>query len=447
MSNQNTSIRTLLSPARSGTFFAPFRSRSANPDGFDSKMKIWISAIEEWLVHSKRLKICIDDIYRSFTSESGIKPDRECIRLVFSEMRRRSQLVPIKTLKSSSIWCAPDNNHQNTLLDNYIDPNGWIGWGVKNFIYNPASWAITSITKNTMNTESTQIYSDLTDLSISDQMIFVSSKSLHVMSQNLLLELFRISKAERQICFEWHHLLELMTPIISTTIDATDSKELLEILDMIIEYLAMNKRVAIKLDNETKLVKISNQDESRDDNVIINQKDIAIARLLRAKELLTADMDKYLNQAQTAKDEAVIFFKRNEIAKAKSLLRSHKRLNNCAEQKDCQLRNVEELLDTLENTDSNKMILEAYKEGAEALAKANSNIDTNMTILDDLYDATSYYPSLYEVATETQHELRPEQSEDIQATQLEDHPPLANSPDSKTHEDSPKRRPVLLADC
>lgn len=380
MSQQNSYLKTLLSPARSGTFFAPFRSRSANPDGFDAKMKLWINAIEEWVVRNKKLTLSVQDIHQAFIAENGIRPHKECVRLVISEMKRRSRLVPLTNLKTSNIWS--NSSSSTTMMSNFINPNSWLGWGFTKLVYDPAAWALSSL----INPD--QTYSDLTDMSILDSMRFVSIESLDELSQRLHAELIRISKAERQSCFEWQHLLELITPIINTIIDAPDDKELLEMLDILIEYLCVMNSVAIKKDNDIRLVKVANQDESRSTKVTITQKDVAIARLLRAKELITADIDKYLEHAQAAQRDAVQSFKKKEIAKAKSLLRTYKRLDNCANQKDAQLRNVEEMLDRLENTESNKMIMQAYKDGTEALAMANTKLEANMSIMDDMYDAT-----------------------------------------------------------
>lgn len=381
MSNQDTNLRTLLSPSRSGTLFAPFRSRSANPDGFDSKMKMWISAIEEWSIINKKLTLSLKDIHQIFVSDAGIRPDKECIRLVFSEMKRRSRLLPLNTLKATKFWSAA---RSQPLIDSLIDPKGWLGWGVKNFVYNPASWALSALT-----TSDEQCYSDLTDMSITDTMKFVSQKSLQKLSQDLYEELVRISKAEKQTCFEWQHLLELVIPIVNTIIDAIDSKELLEMLDILIEYLAHSKRLAIQTDNDSKLIKISTPEDSNDEDVSITKKDIAMARLLRAKEILTADADKYHSQAMKAKQSALECYTKKEIAKAKSLLRSHKRLLSCAEQKEAQLTNVEIMLEQLENTNSNMIILQAYKDGADALRIANTNLENNTSILEDVYDATA----------------------------------------------------------
>lgn len=382
MAQQNSYLKSILSPTKSGTFFAPFRSRSANPDGFDAKMKLWMNAIEEWMVRDKRLTLSLNNIHQTFISDNGIRPDKECLRLVISEMKRQSRLVPMKTLRTSSIWSSSQS--QANYMDNLIDPSTWLGWGVKKFVYNPAAWALSSLTGS-----HDQSYSDLTDMSIGDDMRFVCLKSLTELSHSLFLELVRISKAERQSCFEWHHLLELITPIMNSIIDATDSKEVLEMLDVLLEYLAVNKMVAIKEDDNIRLVKIANQEESREGEVVITQKDIATARLLRAKELIVADIDKYLKQAQSARSDAIQSFNKQEVARAKSSLRSYKRLNGYADRKEAQLRNVEELLDQLENTDSNMMILQAYKQGAEALALANTEIEANMSVLDDAYDATA----------------------------------------------------------
>lgn len=381
MSHNDSNFKSLLSPTRSGTFFAPFRARSANPDGFDSKMKLWISAIEEWAVAHKRLTISLKDIHQIFVSDAGIRPDKECVRLVLSEMKRRVRIVPMNTLRNSTIWA---NDDTIPYLDNFIDPKGWLGWGVKKLVYNPASWAISAI-----RTGEDKTYSDFTDSSITDNQRFVCLKSLHELSQILYTELIRISKAEKQYCFEWQHLLELITPIMNTITDATDSKDVLEILDILVEYLAIKRHVSIQIDNETKLIKVANNEDSPDDDVIITKKDIAMARLLRAKELLTADADRYHSQAARAKAEALNCYNRKEIAKAKSLLRSHKRLSSCAEQKESQLTNVEIMLEQLENTNSNMMILQAYKDGAEALKIANTNLEANTSVLDDVYDVTA----------------------------------------------------------
>lgn len=411
MSSQDSHLRTLLSPSRSGTFFAPFRSRSANPDGFDSKMRLWISAIEEWAVVNRKLTFSITDIHQIFVSDSGVRPDKECIRLVLSEMKRRSRAVLLNCLRSSKLWSA---SASQPLIDNFIDPKGWLGWGVKKFVYTPATWAVSALA----GTED-EAFSDLTDMSISDTMKFVCQKSLNELSQNLFAELLRISKAEKQQCFEWQHLLELIMPIINTIIDATDGKELLEILDILMDYLSLRKRVAMQVDGDTKLVKMISPEDLNDEDMTITKKDIAMARLLRAKELLTADADKYHSQAQRAKQQAVECYSRKEVAKAKSLLRSHKRLTACAEQKEAQLTNVEIMLDQLESTNSNMMILEAYKDGAEALKIANTKLESNVTILDEIYDATAEAKQLNDEMNQMLNDISQIGMQNISTTELE----------------------------
>lgn len=390
-----------MTPSKSGALFAPFRSRSANPDGFDSKMKLWITVIEEWVIENKKLTISVKDIHQRFVSDTGSRPDKECIRLVLSEMKRRSKVVPLSTVKTSRLWSPQASSSIHPFVDHYIDPKGWLSWGVKNFVYNPASWAVSALTNS-----DNEYYSDLTDMSILDETKLVCQKSLQELSRQLLEELIRISKAEKQACFEWQHLLELITPILNTIIDSVDSRELLEALDLLIEYLACTKRVALQVDNDTKLIKIADtSDDSRDDEVKITKKDVAMARLLRAKELLTADADRYHNQALRAKQDALNCYQRKELAKAKSLLRSHKRFNACAEQKEAQLANVEILLDQLDNTDSNMMIIQAYKDGAEALKAANTQIESNTSILDDVLDVTAENHHLNEELSQMLNEI------------------------------------------
>lgn len=375
-------------------------------------MKLWIAAIEEWTVINKKLTLSIQDIHQIFVSDSGVRPDKECIRLVLSEMRRSSKAVPLNAIRNSNFWSTSATSQP--LIDNFIDPKGWLGWGVKKFVYTPATWAV-----STFASAHEQPYSDLTDMSITDSMKFVCQKSLKELAQNLFVELLRISKAEKQHCFEWQHLLELVLPIINTIIDATEGKELLESLDILMDYLAVNKKIAMQVDNETKLVKVISTEDMNDEDVSITKKDVAMARLLRAKELLTADADKYHAQAQKSKQDAVISYGKKEVAKAKSLLRSHKRLTACADQKEAQLANVEIMLDQLENTNSNKMILEAYKDGAEALKIANTKLESNVSILDDMYDATAEARQLNDEMNQMLNDISRVGAHDISNTELE----------------------------
>lgn len=341
-----------------------------------------MNAIEEWATTNKKLTLSLRDIHQTFISDSGIRPDKECIRLVFSEMKRKSRLVTFSSLKTSKVWSQTARQHP--VIDNILDPRGWLNWGVKKIVYDPATWAFSALS----NTQD-ETFSDLTDMSINDSMRFVCIKSLNELSQNLFVELIRISKAEKQVCFEWQHLLELISPIMNTIVDAADGKDLLDMLNILIDYLAQNHHVAVQTDNDYKLVKIACPEEAGEEKVAITQKDIAMARLLRAKELLLADSDKCRNQAQQAKQDALASHSRKETAKAKSQLRTFNRLMNCAEKKEAQLTNVEIILEQLENTNSNKLIIQAYKDGADALKVANTDMESNMSVLDDLYDATA----------------------------------------------------------
>jgi hypothetical protein len=374
-------------------------------------MKLWISAIEEWAVLHKKLTFSVNEIHQKFVSDSGIRPDKECIRLVVSEMKRKSRIVPWHSLKYSKFW---SDANSKTIIDNYIDSKSWLGWGVKTFVYTPASWAVSALSN-----PSDQCYSDFTDTSITDTMKLVCQKSLQELSQKLYDELVRISKAEKQHCFEWQHLLELIMGNIDAIIDERDGRELMEVLDVLMEYLALNRKVAMQEDNDTKLVKVISYDDVNDIDVNINRKDIAMARLWKAKELLTATADDYHAQAQRAKQEAIECYNRKEVAKAKSLLRSHKRLMTCAEQKEIQLANVEDMLEQLEGTNSNMMILKAYKDGAEALKIANTKLEGNVSVLDDVYDATAEARQLNEEMTQMLNDISRVGMQNISTSDLE----------------------------
>lgn len=381
MSTKDTNLKTLLSPARSGTYFAPFRSRSANPDGFNSKMKYWIGAIEEWSLINKKLIFSLIDIHDEFvSSDMKLRPNKECIRLVLSEMKRKSKIIPLSCLKSSSLW-SPQTS--SSIVESFIDPNGWVGWGMNKLVITPAMWAL-----STVKPAQDQLYSDLTDMSITDNMEFICQKALDDISSNLKAELTRVAKAEKRTCFEWPHLVELLEPILNNIIDAPGRKQLLHRLEIIIEYLALKKFISLTQDADVKVVKIASNEDYNDD-VSITKKDIANARLMRARELLTNEADRLHSKMIEAKNLAIDHYRKQNIVKAKSCLRNAKRLAACVETREAQLSNVEHLIDQLESTESNMQILQAYKDGAEALKIANTKFDDMSVVMDEVHDVTA----------------------------------------------------------
>lgn len=369
-------------------YFAPFRPRSSNPAGFDSKMKHWINAIEDWSLTQKRLLFSLRDIQNEFMKDD-IKPDKECIRLVLSEMKRKSVII----LHNNS-------NPSSFVLENYNDSNSWLVWGVKKLVLTPASMIF-----STLVSPHDTIYSDLTDMSITDDMIFMSTKTLEKIASDVKNELIRISKAEHRQCFEWPQLLELLSPILQNIVNCSDMKQAVRRLEMIMVYLAQTRNISISQESDVKVVKIATNIDNLGDDLTITKKDIANARLLRARDLLTNDADRLHARAMVAKKQAVESYKNQNIVKAKALLRNYKRLSASAEQREAQLANVEHLLDQLESTSSNIMIMQAYKDGADALKVANTKFEDMSYIMDDAYETTAEANHLQQTFNEMVNDL------------------------------------------
>ena len=77
---------------RLSVLFTEFRSREANPEGWDSKMMFWINSINRWSKERLVIKFNIEKIRSAFERNSTL-PQVKCIQLVLSEMKRRKLIV------------------------------------------------------------------------------------------------------------------------------------------------------------------------------------------------------------------------------------------------------------------------------------------------------------------------------------------------------------------
>lgn len=372
MPSDSHNLKNLLSSERAGALFAPFRSRTSNVDGFDSKMKLWIAAIEEWLISKNQLTFCLHDIHQSLISDNGLKPDKECLRLVLSEMKRRSLMESLTNLHLSDKRSSSNPSY----LDQIVDPNGWVYWGVKNLIWKPIERACSIVAENA---KKTQDFSDLIDRTIQDRDRFICRKSADIISEKFLTELIRISKAEEQSCFEWRYLLELLEPILPTIIVLDTTSELSFTYEFLILYLVSKEKVKVLEEVNSKFIKISGCDTSlypHKNSLEIGESDKAMALLKRDRESFTLDSDRLRQEAEACKAEACGYynvFKRNQSVAAKvKALRSFRRydnLNKKAEFKESLLIKVESLIQTLKDTISNESTFEGMRAFNAAMKK------------------------------------------------------------------------------
>jgi hypothetical protein len=98
-------------------FFHDFKSREANPEGFDSKMKNWMHVLEEHVLDRKDPLISIDDLRKQLDTQ-GMKPTVNCVRLVLTNLLRQEEIV------------AESQFQQKFSIKKGDVGDSWIGWGI-----------------------------------------------------------------------------------------------------------------------------------------------------------------------------------------------------------------------------------------------------------------------------------------------------------------------------
>jgi ElaB/YqjD/DUF883 family membrane-anchored ribosome-binding protein len=75
---------------RIDVLYSPFRTRSLNPEAYDSKMTFWMDTIEKWLDEENDVSFCLTRLFFAFTHNSK-RPN--CLIQVIQEMLNRGTVV------------------------------------------------------------------------------------------------------------------------------------------------------------------------------------------------------------------------------------------------------------------------------------------------------------------------------------------------------------------
>lgn len=71
--------------ARLISLYAPFRDRSLNPQGWDSKCSFWSSMIYKWCEGKNRVSFTLEDLNKDFIRNGRVP---ECLSTVMEELQR-----------------------------------------------------------------------------------------------------------------------------------------------------------------------------------------------------------------------------------------------------------------------------------------------------------------------------------------------------------------------
>lgn len=321
--------------------FREFRAREANPEGWDIKMRQWTQLIEKWSAQSGVSEFTINDVRNAFRTNDQV-PDAKCIKLVLSNMHRKGHLL--------------NQNEFKTRCSQKTNKDGWLSWGLSTAA-KPISWGISMLGSSAHHDPAEEQISD----AIKDNATFVNYKYV----QEAAHKFFRDMSSSASTFYRYDDLVKKVK-------GTSNLQE--KTIDNILAVLESESRVCVTVDCGIKIVKFGTS---------FSEVELGVVRLESAKELVEAEIKKIETEMETLRDEAKVAVREKNNLKAKHLLKRKKRLEMQISSKEGQLDNIEFLLEQLAQADSQKMVLDAYTQGADMLKSAQrEHLDLDDTIAD-----------------------------------------------------------------
>lgn len=348
---------------RMNALFAPFRKRDLNPLHYDNKMKFWKETIINLCKENKIIQVDVP-LLENFFTRNKIKP--KCLESVMNELQASG------SFKTRSDALKPKLG----LIQNVINKCIW----------SPLAWSTNFILEKTAiksyipyRSNSTPNLSDL-NLSTasqksdsSDKTQFVNVNMIETKSNELLTLLQKRIVFNNVDCLvEYDHLFDLAPQFLNNSSAERD-------IELLVRYLEANQKLIVFMsENKKKLVKFSMNNQ----NVTpVTEIELSYMQLKETEAKLETETNKIEGEISSLTETIKEYLKNNNRSAAMKYLKKRKQLEKSLESKDNMLSNIQAILMSIQQTDTNRIAYDAYNKSAHALKEANKTID--MDKLDD----------------------------------------------------------------
>ncbi|XP_041644345.1 charged multivesicular body protein 7 [Cheilinus undulatus] len=303
---------------RMNFMFSDFKeNREVNTTDWDSKMDFWTAVI---------VKACRDR-------------GTVCVSLQeLNKTLRRKEKSPLGlgTVLQSMARCGKIQRESEFAAN--VDC-GWLSWGVGLLLVKPLKWTFST---------------------------FLGSSRVPLEESFVIIELVKEKAAEllrayRSSEFASSSILsfpELCT--LSADVCADEST-----LCMALLQLQRDKQVTVSLHEGEKIVKFCLPGQDRVSPV--SEVDIGIYQLQRSEKLLGERVEKLGFEADKCKEEARMLLREGKKSQALRCLRGRKRVEKRADNLFAQLESIRGILDRIAQSQTDKMVMQAYQAGVSAL--------------------------------------------------------------------------------
>jgi len=407
----------LADPDRLGVLYGPFRDRSVNPIGYDAKLGTWTEAIQVYLQHSKIVHLDEKRLAEAFKLPDGRRP--QCLEVVLSH------LLATRRLQGESDFLSTLASSQR----------GWIAWGVglgfnylvKKPVTMTLNWAWTSLTGaesgqakgplislDAVNQQSDALFELCTSKSFKQQLSscreFSKSKTpvgVTTSAAKLLSSSYssapNITESEG---IEWGCLAREVSQV---TNDEKSLAILVGVLRAKGKANVTQQGSGSKATTVVTFISPITQEFNTPNSNICNDILTPVKMKASPKKVAQTEKDKTMALLEsTAKDLVTqieqfheLMTKLKEVAKeylakgirplALNALKRKKVLEHQVQDKEKALENIQIMISKLQDADSNKMVLDAYKDAVAALNRSQAELSADAVedTMADIADALS----------------------------------------------------------
>lgn len=346
---------------RMNALFAPFRNRAINPLHYDNKIKFWKQAIISICTEKQIIQFDQKKMENLFIRK-GKKP--KCLELVINELVRER------------IICTSEDclKQKNGLLTNMF-----------NMIWSPFSWSSSYFFRaSTSNGDSTSTfyatsftpkspgqklersfsYQSPTKFNLTDLKSYVFPNLVEAKCQDVLRKLQSEVIYRNVDCVIDY---ETLNDRVREIVDKED-------LDYILRYLEVNQKVLIVTSKELNKTLVKFSFSSNENVASVNQIEESYIKLKDTQNKIQLECDKLsaqINDLNRDIKSQLMLGGKNDALK---ILKKRKKLEKSIEFKDNILQNIETMMMSIQQADTNKTTIDVLTKASTALKEANKGI-------------------------------------------------------------------------
>ncbi|XP_068248118.1 charged multivesicular body protein 7-like [Palaemon carinicauda] len=310
-----------------------------------ARLTFWTAAIHHWCSVTKKLTFTLQESLSAF--RRGTQQPL-CLPEVLLHMNRLGEVVPLDELPLGE-----------------SDEESWVGWGRRVFIATPSRFAWNKV-KQALGANNIQ------------SKVFVNAKLLQEMCEAVFNSYWNMSLDDQLAASKPLSFSELYSKV-GGCVGSADS------LHLVVERLVHDGRAATTLRENMTYVKLAVPGSLQ--KPVITQMELAENELCIAQKTVENNVSKLEQEIAGLQQEVMTALKAKSKTKALASLRRKKRAEKSLFTQMGALENVNACLLQLQETQVNKQVLGAFRNGVEAIRcsiAGDSSADSAANTMDEL---------------------------------------------------------------